>query len=76
MNNSRRKRINDSIKALKSARLKLESALTEEKVALNGLPDDDDHEDMRSGMDDIVSGLEDTLSSLEEALNSLECADF
>ncbi len=76
MNNSRRKRINESILALKDAQTKLEQVLCKEQEALDRTPDDDEHYDMRNGMDDIISGLEDALSSLEDTLDTLESADF
>ena len=76
MNNSRRKRINQSILALTGAKDKIQKALDEEKAALAGIPDDDDSEEMRDGMEEIITGLEDALSSLEEALDTLNGADF
>jgi exonuclease VII small subunit len=76
MNNSRRKRITESITSLKEAKSKMEQALKEEKLALEKVPNDDEYDDMRWGMDDIISGLEDTISNLEDALNSLECIDL
>lgn len=76
MNNSRRKRINESILALKDAQTKLEQVLSKEQEAFDRTPDDDKHYDMRNGMDDIISGLEDALSSLEESISTLDDADF
>lgn len=76
MNNSRRKRINESIKLLEAAQTKLEIVLDEEQKALSSLPDDEEYEDMRDGMDEIISGLKDTLSSLDDALGTLEGGDF
>ena len=76
MNNSRRKRINQSILALTGAQERMQKALDEEKAALARIPDDDDNEEMREGMEEIISGLEDALSSLEEALDTLNGADF
>lgn len=76
MNNSRRKRINESIKLLEAAQTKLEIVLDEEQKALSSLPDDEEYEDMRDGMDEIISGLNDTLSSLDDALGTLEGGDF
>lgn len=76
MNNSRRKKITESITSLKEAKSKLKQAHNEEKLALEKIPDDDEYDDMRWGMDEIISGLEDTLSSLEDALNSLENIDL
>lgn len=76
MNNSRRKRINNSIQTLKEAQSKLERILDEERNAQNELPDDDEYDDMRDGMDDIISGLEDTLSYLEDSLSTLDGCDF
>ena len=58
MNNSRRKRINQSIIALTGAKDKMQKALDEEKTALARIPDDDDSEEMRDGMEEIISGLE------------------
>ena len=69
MNNSRRKRIADSIKKLEDAQVKLKIVLDEEQKALSSLPNDEDFDDMRNGMDDVISGLEDTLSSLDDTLN-------
>lgn len=76
MNNSRRKRINQSILALTGAQERIQKAMDEEKAALARIPDDDDNEEMRDGMEEIISGLEDALSSLEEALDTLNGADF
>ena len=76
MNNSRRKRINQSILALTGAQERMQKALDEEKAALARIPDDDDNEEMRDGMEEIITGLEDALSSLEEALDTLNGADF
>lgn len=76
MNNSRRKRINASISELEDAKLKLENVLSEEQEALSRLPDDDEYDDMRDGMEEIISGLEDTLSSLEDVLCTLYGAVF
>jgi exonuclease VII small subunit len=76
MNNSRRKRINQSILALTGAQERMQKALDEEKAALARIPNDDDNEEMRDGMEEIISGLEDALSSLEEALDTLNGADF
>ena len=76
MNNSRRKRINQSILALTGAQERMQKALDEENAALARIPDDDDNEEMRDGMEEIISGLEDALSSLEEALDTLNGADF
>ena len=76
MNNSRRKRINQSINALIEAQTKLKQVLNEERIAQESLPMDDEYDDMRDGMDDIISGLDDTLSSLEDSLNTLNDCDF
>ncbi len=76
MNNSRRKRISQSILALTGAKDKMQKALDEEKDALAKIPDDDDNEEMRDGMDEIISNLEESLSSLEDALDTLNNADF
>ena len=76
MNNSRRKRINQSILALTGAQQKMQKALDEEKAALARIPDDDDHEVMRDAMDEIISGLDDALSSLHDAIDTLNAADF
>ena len=76
MNNSRRKRISESIKLLEDSQSKLKKALDEEQKALSSLPDDDEFDDMRNGMDDVISGLEDTLSSLDDALDIICGGDF
>ena len=76
MNNSRRKRINQSVSSLIDAKSKLQTILSEEQKALNGLPNDDEYDDMRDGMEEIISGLEDTLSSLDDTIDTLEGADF
>ena len=76
MNNSRRKKINQSITSLTKAQERMEKALEEEKAALAKVPDDDEHEDMRDAMDEIITGLEDALSSLKDALDTLNNADF
>jgi len=76
MNNSRRKRINESIKLLEDAQAKLKKALDEEQNALSSLPEDEEYDDMRDGMDDVISSLENTLSSLDDALSTLNDSDF
>lgn len=76
MNNSRRKRIKQSIIALTSAKDKMQKALDEEKSALARTPNDDDHDEMREAMDEIISNLEESLSSLKDAINTLNNADF
>ena len=76
MNNSRRKRINESLLALKESQAKLDGLLNDERNAQECLPHDDEYVDIRDSMDDIISGLEDTLTSLEEAIDTLDNADF
>ena len=76
MNNSRRKRINQSILSLTSAQERMQKALKEEKATLDRIPDDDEHEEMRDAIDEIISNLEDAISSLSDALDTLEGADF
>ena len=76
MNNSRRKRINESISLLEDAQQKLKFVLDEEQDALSSLPDDEEYDDMRDGMDNLISELDDTITSLEEALDTLNGADF
>ena len=76
MNNSRRKRINESISLLEDAQQKLKVVLDEEQDALSLLPDDEEYDDMRDGMDNLISELDDTITSLEEALDTLNGADF
>ena len=76
MNNSRRKRINQSIFTLTNAKDKMQKALDEEKADLAKIPNDEDNEGMRDGMYEIVSNLEESLSSLEDALDILNNADF
>lgn len=76
MNNSRRKRINQSILALTGAQQRMQKALDEEKAALARIPDDDDHEEMRDAINEIISGLDDAISSLGDALDTLNGADF
>lgn len=76
MNNSRRKRIKQSIIALTSAKDKMQKALDEEKSALARTPNDDDHDEMREAMDEIISNLEESLSSLKDAIDTLNNADF
>lgn len=76
MNNSRRKKINQSILSLTGAQERMQKALDEEKAALDRVPDDDEHEEMRDAMDEVITGLEDALSSLGEALDTLNGADF
>ena len=76
MNNSRRKRINESISLLEDDQQKLKVVLDEEQDALSSLPDDEEYDDMRDGMDNLISELDDTITSLEEALDTLNGADF
>ena len=76
MNNSRRKRINQSILSLTGAQERMQKALDEEKASLARIPDDDEHEEMRDAIDDIISNLEDAVSSLDDALETLNNADF
>ena len=76
MNNSRRKKINQCILSLTSARDRMQKAMAEEATALAKIPDDDDHEEMREAMDEIITGLDDAIASLTEALDTLNSADF
>ena len=76
MNNSRRKRISESIRLLEDAQEKLNKVLYDEKDALSKLPDDEEYDDMRDGMGDLIVELDDTISSLENALGTLNDADF
>ena len=76
MNNSRRKRIYERISLLEDAQQKLKVVLDEEQDALSSLPDDEEYDDMRDGMDNLISELDDTITSLEEALDTLNGADF
>ena len=76
MNNSRRKRINNSIATLTDAQSMLQKALDEEKAALDKVPDTEENEDKREVMDEIISNLDDALTSLGDALDTLNNADF
>lgn len=76
MNNSRRKRINKCIEDLNDVHTQLMSILDEEQKALANVPDDDEYDEMRDGMDDIITGLEELLPTLQDAIDSLEGADF
>ena len=76
MNNSRRKRINQSLLTLKGAQERMKKALEEEKIALARVPDTEDNETKREAIDDIITGLDDALSSLNDAIDTLENADF
>ena len=76
MNNSRRKRISRCIADLNDAHTQLSAILDEEQKALANVPDDEEYDDMRDGMDEIVTGLDDLLPTLQDAINTLEDADF
>lgn len=76
MNNSRRKRINQSILILTGAQERMQKALDEEKAALAKIPDTEENEEKRDAMDEIITSLEDALSSMEDALDTLDNADF
>lgn len=76
MNNSRRKRINESICLLEDAQQRLKAVLDEEQEALSSLPEDEEYDDMRDGMDNLISELDDTITSLDNALDTLNGADF
>ena len=76
MNNSRRKRINQSLLTLKGAQERMKKALEEEKIALARVPDTEDNETKMEAIDDIITGLDDALSSLNDAIDTLENADF
>ena len=76
MNNSRRKRINQSVLILTGAQERMQKALDEEKAALAKIPDTEENEEKRDAMDEIISSLEDALSSLDDALDTLDNADF
>lgn len=76
MNNSRRKRINQSVLILTGAQERMQKALDEEKAALAKIPDTEENEEKREAMDEIISNLEDALSSLDDALETLDNADF
>ncbi len=76
MNNSRRKRISQCIADLNDAHTQLSAILNEEQKALANVPDDEEYDEMRDGMDEIVSELEDLLPTLQDAIDTLEGADF
>ncbi|MBR5394789.1 MAG: hypothetical protein IK144_06855 [Bacteroidaceae bacterium] len=76
MNNSRRKRISRCIADLNDAHTQLTAILEEEQKALVNVPDDEEYDDMRDGMDEIVTGLDDLIPTLQEAIETLEEADF
>lgn len=76
MNNSRRKRISRCIADLNDAHTQLSAILEEEQKALANVPDDEEYDEMRDGMDEIISELEDLLPTLQDAINTLEDADF
>lgn len=76
MNNSRRKRINQSLLSLKGAQDRMKKALEEEKTALARIPDTEENETKREAIDEIISGLDDALTSLDDAIGTLESADF
>lgn len=76
MNNSRRKRINQSIMTLTGAKERMQKALDEEKAAFAKIPDTEENEEKRDAMDEIISNLEDALSSLDDAIQTLDNADF
>jgi len=76
MNNSRRKRISQCIADLNDAHTQLSAILNEEQKALANVPDDEEYDEMRDGMDEIVTGLEDLLPTLQDAIDTLEGADF
>ena len=76
MNNSRRKRINQSVLILTGAQERMQKALDEEKAALAKIPDTEENEEKRDAMDEIITSLEDALSSMEDALDTLDNADF
>ena len=76
MNNSRRKRISKCIADLNDAHTQLSAILDEEQIALANVPDDEEYDEMRDGMDEIVTGLEDLLPTLQDAIDTLEGADF
>ena len=76
MNNSRRKRINQCIANLNDANTQLTAILDEEQKALANVPDDEEYDEMRDGMDEIVTELEDLLPTLQDAIDTLEGADF
>ena len=76
MNNSRRKRISRCITDLNDAHTQLSAILEEEQKALANVPDDEEYDEMRDGMDEIVSELEDLLPTLQDAIDTLEDSDF
>lgn len=76
MNNSRRKRISRCIADLNDAHTQLSEILDEEIKALANVPDDEEYDEMRGGMDEIVDGLEELLPTLQDAIDVLEGADF
>lgn len=76
MNNSRRKRINQCIADLNDAYNKLTAILGEEQKALANVPDDDEYDDMRDGMEEIADGLDELLPTLQDAIDTLENGDF
>lgn len=74
MNNQRRKRINQSIKTLETARASLSKILEEQKIQIKVTPKSE--EDLLEKLDEIVDNLEETVSSLDSALETLNGADF
>ena len=76
MNNSRRKRISRCIDDLHDAHNELSKVLEEEQNALANVPDGEEYDEMRDGMNEIVTELEDLLPTLQDAIATLEDADF
>ena len=76
MNNSRRKRISKCIADLNDAYTQLSAILDEEQKALANVPDDEECDEMRDGMEEIIDGLEELLPTLQDAIDTLEGADF
>ena len=76
MNNSRRKRISQCISELYDAHSNLIHILDKEQDALANVPDDEEYDDKREGMNEVITGLEDLLPTLQDAIDTLENADF
>jgi DNA repair ATPase RecN len=76
MNNSRRKKINQCIEGLNDAQTQLTAILNEEQNALAHVPDDEEYDEMRDGMDEIITDLEELMPTLQDAIDTLEGADF
>lgn len=74
MNNKRRKRIDEVIEILESAKSSIEEIMDEEQEAFDNLPESLQYSDKGSGMESAIGNFETAKDQLDEAINELEAS--